>query len=100
MRNAEIRVRRMGGHLLVAERDVLDPQLVAGIDQRVVRVPALPKDFRDAFLLEAVGDEHRSGHGSAPGYSVDVARGLQTLRQRALNGPALHQKMHAGSKPE
>jgi hypothetical protein len=52
----------MRGVLLVTERDVLDAELVTGIDQRVVGVAALSEHFRHALLLEAVGHEHRSSH--------------------------------------
>ncbi len=43
--HAEVGVGGVGGLLLVPERDVLDAQLVARIDQRVVRVAALAEDL-------------------------------------------------------
>ena len=51
--------------LLVTKRYVLDSYLVARIDQRVIRVPALAEHLRDAFLPEAFGDKHRSIHFAA-----------------------------------
>ena len=62
VRDAEVGVGRVGGLLLMTERDVFDAELVAGVDQRVVRVPALAEYFAHSLLLEAVSDEHRSGH--------------------------------------
>src|SRR4249919_3056881 len=64
VRDAEVRVGGMRRHLLVTERHVLNPETVTRIDQRIVGVAALAEYFRDAFLLQAFGDVHRSGHQS------------------------------------
>jgi hypothetical protein len=64
--DTEIGVRGMRGHLFVAERHVFNSEPVAGIDERVIRVPALSKNLGDAFLPEALGHEHRAGHVIGP----------------------------------
>jgi hypothetical protein len=44
------------------EGDVLDPKPVARIDQCVIGVTALSKDFGDSLLSETLGHEHCAGH--------------------------------------
>jgi hypothetical protein len=52
----------MSRELFMAKRDIIDAQPVARIDERVVGVPALPKYFCDAFVLQALRDEHCPSH--------------------------------------
>jgi hypothetical protein len=47
----------MRRHLFVAEGNVFDPDLVAGVDEGVVGMSTLPEDLRDAFLLQALRDK-------------------------------------------
>ena len=49
---------------------ILMTALVAGVDQRVVGVTALAEYLRHALLLEAAGDEHRSGHVSCSSWGL------------------------------
>ena len=58
---SEVAIGGMRGLLLMAERNVFDPQFVAGVDDAVVGVSALAEDFGYAFLLEAFANEHGSG---------------------------------------
>jgi hypothetical protein len=53
--------------LLVAERDVFDAQLLAGVDQGVVGVAALAEHLLDAFGLQALGHEDGARDGFCDG---------------------------------
>ena len=79
VRHAEVRVGGVRCHLLVTERHVLNSESVTRIDQCVIRVAALPEHFRNAFLLQALGDVHRSGHESAAP-SIDPLQPFGTAR--------------------
>jgi hypothetical protein len=48
---AVIPVRRMRCHLLMAEGDVVDTDLVTCVDQSIVGMSALSEDLGDPFLL-------------------------------------------------
>jgi hypothetical protein len=49
-------------HLFMAERNEFDTNLVARVDQSVIRMSALSEDLRDPFLLQALCNERRSVH--------------------------------------
>ncbi len=67
----------VGRLLLVAERDVLDVELMAGVDQRVVRVPALPEYLFDTRGFQAVGDVLRASQAGG----VFVTRNRRRARR-------------------
>ena len=52
-------VRRL---LFMAERNVLDTQSMTRINESVIRVTALPENFSDTFLLQALRYKHRAVH--------------------------------------
>jgi hypothetical protein len=60
--HAIIGVRSMRGLLFMPERYVFDPMPMAGIDQAVIGVTALPEHLGDTLLLEAGGDKHGTIH--------------------------------------
>ena len=62
MRHAIVGVCGVRCELLMTKGDVVDAVLLAGVDERVVGVPALSKDLGDAFVLEARGDKHGTVH--------------------------------------
>jgi len=82
--HAEISVGRVCGLLFVPERHVLDPQLVARVNQRVIRVAALAEYLFDTFLSQAFGDEHRSGHAQGSPHISNDAGCLQSLHFIAI----------------
>ena len=88
VRHTEVGVGGVRCHLLVTERHVLNSESVTRIDQCVIRVAALPEHFRNAFLLQALGDVHRSGHQSnAPFIDPLQPFGTATMRVAATIGP-------------
>src|SRR5437899_5033474 len=98
VRDAEVRVGGMCGHLLMTERHVLDPETVTRVDQRIVGVAALAEHFRDAFLLQAFGDVHRSGHTSdAPESGSTSARNVCRGTRRPPEYPPAYRWHHGRS---
>jgi hypothetical protein len=67
MRNPVISIRSVNRLLLVSEGHIFDSKSMARIDERVIRMATLAEHLRNAFLLKALGDEHRSSHSTTPG---------------------------------
>ena len=88
VRDAEVRVGGVGGLLFVPKRHVLDAELVAGVDQRVVGVSALAEDLRHALLLQAVGHEHRSSHLDRSPHKLIVISRSSVISCIAYFGPS------------
>ena len=79
MRDPIVGIGRVCGKLLMTKGDIVDSVLLAGVDESVVGVSALPEDFGDAFILQASGDKHGTVHewflllGEADGYEARIS---------------------------
>src|SRR5207237_6437536 len=82
-------IRGVDRHLFVPERHVFDPESLTRVDQRVVCMAALAEHFRDAFLFQAFGDEHRSSHGGRSPYDrLSVTSRSSVISCMAYFGPS------------